>query len=202
LYFQAVDENGRAVQSMRSVTYLQPGERLGCVGCHEPRYQVATTQKSRPIAMRREPSRIKAGPDGTQPFSFPLLVQPILDNKCVNCHDGGTGPDKSKVALTGEPAGEFTQSYQNLKPFVKWYEWGGSSIEPIITRPGKIGSDVSPLTKILSDDVHSQSVKLDDSELRRLYIWLDGNVPFYGTYEPDARLAQKSGLSVQPPSLQ
>lgn len=202
LYFQAVDENGRAVQSMRSVTYLQPGERLGCVGCHEPRYQVATTQKSRPIAMRREPSRIKAGPEGTQPFSFPLLVQPILDNKCVNCHDGGTGPDKSKVVLTGEPAGEFTKSYENLKPFVKWYEWGGSSIEPIITRPGKIGSDVSPLTKILSDDVHSQSVKLDDSELRRLYIWLDGNVPFYGTYEPEARLAQKSGLSVPPPTLQ
>ena len=35
LYFQAVDAEGRAVQSMRSVTYLQPGERRGCVGCHE-----------------------------------------------------------------------------------------------------------------------------------------------------------------------
>ena len=35
LYFQAVDAEGRAVQGMRSVTYLQPGERRGCVGCHE-----------------------------------------------------------------------------------------------------------------------------------------------------------------------
>ena len=35
LYFQAVDETGHAVQSMRSVTYLQPGERRSCVGCHE-----------------------------------------------------------------------------------------------------------------------------------------------------------------------
>ncbi|MEA3227355.1 MAG: hypothetical protein U9Q07_15500, partial [Planctomycetota bacterium] len=37
IYFQAVDETGRAVQSMRSVTYLQPGERRSCTGCHEPR---------------------------------------------------------------------------------------------------------------------------------------------------------------------
>ena len=35
LYFQAVDGDGRAVQTMRSVTYLQPGQRRGCVGCHE-----------------------------------------------------------------------------------------------------------------------------------------------------------------------
>jgi hypothetical protein len=152
--------------------------------------------------MRREPSRIKAGPEGTRPFSFPLLVQPVLDKSCVSCHDGKSGPDQSKVALTDEPAGEFTKSYENLKPYVKWYEWGGASIEPIITRPGKIGADVSPLTKILTDAVHHQSVKLDDNELLRLHIWLDGNVPFYGTYEPEARLAQKNGVSVTPPSLQ
>jgi len=202
LYFQAVDEDGRAVQSMRSVAYLQPGERQGCVGCHEPRNQAVTTRKSRPLAMQREPSRLKAGPEGTQPFSFPLLVQPILDRKCVECHDGNPGPNKSKVVLTGESAGHFSKSYESLKPFVKWYEWGGATFEPIITRPGNIGSDISPLTKILSDAVHSQSVKLDDDELRRLYIWLDGNVPFYGTYETDTMLAQKKGVSVKPPSLQ
>ena len=32
LYLQAVDAEGRAVQGMRSVLYLQPGERRGCVG--------------------------------------------------------------------------------------------------------------------------------------------------------------------------
>jgi len=34
------------------------------------------------------------------------------------------------------------------------------------------------------------------------YIWLDGNVPFYGTYESDTQLAQKNGISVPPPTLQ
>jgi hypothetical protein len=202
LYFQAVDENGRAVQSMRSVTYLQPGERQGCVGCHEPRNQAVTTQKTRPLAMRRAPSRLKTGPEGTRPFSFSRLVQPILDKHCVHCHDGNPGPNKSRIVLTGEAAGHFTKSYENLKPFVRWYEWGGASIEPIITRPGKIGADVSPLTEILADSVHGQCVKLDNGELRQLYIWLDGNVPFYGTYDSDEQLAQKSGRLVPPPTLQ
>ena len=38
LAFQALDELGQAVQVMRSVAYLQPGETAGCVGCHEPRH--------------------------------------------------------------------------------------------------------------------------------------------------------------------
>jgi hypothetical protein len=202
LYFQAVDDRGRAVQSMRSVTYLQPGERQTCVGCHEPRNRAAATRRPRPLAARRQPSAIKPGPEGTMPFSFPRLVQPVLDKHCVGCHDGTVGQDKSKIALTGEPAEQFTESYQNLKPFVRWYEWGGATIEPIVTRPGRIGADESPLTKVLADAVHAPNLKLDDSELRRLYIWLDGNAPFYGAYDAETRLAQQSGHFVPPPALQ
>ena len=35
VYFQALDEQGRAVQTMRSWSTLQPGENAACVGCHE-----------------------------------------------------------------------------------------------------------------------------------------------------------------------
>jgi len=42
LFFQALDEQGLAVQSMRSATYLQPGERLVCQGCHQPRHRAPT----------------------------------------------------------------------------------------------------------------------------------------------------------------
>jgi hypothetical protein len=202
LYFQAVDDTGRAVQSMRSVTYLQPGERLTCVGCHEPRNRAVATRKTRPLAGRRAPSAIKPGPEGTRPFSFQRLVQPVLDKHCVGCHDGKPGADNSEIALTGEPAEQFTKSYQNLKPFVRWYEWGGASIEPIVTRPGRIGADESPLTKVLADAVHAPRLKLDDDELRRLYLWLDGNAPFYGAYDIETRLAQKDGHLVPPPALQ
>ena len=35
ILFQLLDENGMACQTMRSLTYLQPGERVSCIGCHE-----------------------------------------------------------------------------------------------------------------------------------------------------------------------
>ncbi len=199
LYFQAVDEHGRAIQTMRSVTYLQPGERRSCVGCHEgPNAAPAATTT---LAARRPASRLQPGPDGTQPMSFPRLVQPVLDRHCIGCHDGSEGSHKSKLVLTSEPTKLFTRSYDNLKPFVRWYEWGGASISQIATRPGRAGADESPLTKILNDATHAP-IKLPEEERRRIYLWLDGNAPFYGTFEKAAHVAQRNGEAVPPPRVQ
>jgi hypothetical protein len=196
LYFQVVDDKGKAVQSMRSAVYLQPGERRGCVGCHEPPGSVAA---NRPVlAMNRAPSRLQPGPDGSRPFSFPLLVQPLLDRHCVRCHDGEAGPGKSKLALDAAPAKPFTRAYQNLKPFLRWYEWGDASISQIATHPGNIGADASPLTAILEDDTHRPALVWTESERRRLYLWLDANVPFYGTYSHADQLAQRQGNAIVP----
>ncbi len=200
LYFQVVDESGRAVQSMRSATYLQPGERRGCVGCHEPPGSAAASRPT--IAMRRDPSRLQPGPDGSQPFSFPLLVQPVLDRNCVRCHDGQEGAGRSKLKLTGEDAKNFSRAYLALKPFLRWYEWGGDSISQIATHPGHIGADESSLTKILDDATHAAAVKLTDADRRRLYLWLDANAPFYGTYSNDEQLAQRQGQSIPPARFQ
>lgn len=196
LYFQAVDESGRAVQSMRSAVYLQPGERRACVGCHEAPGSVAANRPT--LAMRRAPSPIQPGPDGSRPFSFPLLVQPVLDRHCVRCHDGQEGPGKGKLALDAEPVKPFTRAYQNLKPFLRWYEWGGASISQIATHPGQIGADASPLTAILDDATHRAALQWSDAERRRLYLWLDANVPFYGTYSHAEQLAQRNGASIAP----
>ena len=201
LYFQALDEQGRAVQSMRSVTYLQPGECRSCLGCHETRGTVPTNKKTL-LALKRPPSKIKPGPDGTRPFSYIRLVQPVLDKHCVQCHDGKAGDIKSGLVLTGEPTETFNKSYESLRPYVRWYEWGGSSITQIVTRPGRIGADESPLLKILEDPTHSENVNLEKEERERLYIWLDGNVPFYGTYDEQQQLAQKNGQAIPPPRIQ
>ncbi len=195
LYFQAVDARGRAVQSMRSATYLQPGERRGCVGCHEPRGAAPTGRQ--PLAMRRPPSAIRPGPDGTRPWSYPRLVQPVLDQHCVRCHDGTPGEGKSTLALTGEPAGHFTRSYESLKPYVRWYEWGGASISGTVTRPGHIGADESPLTRIVDATIRAQKANLTEEERRRIHIWLDGNAAFYGTYDEKEQLAQQRGEALQ-----
>ena len=201
IYFQAVDASGKAVQTMRSVTYLQPGERRSCVGCHEMRGNVQPNMQNF-LALKREPSRIQPGPEGTKPYSFPLLVQPVLDRHCVKCHDGTTGEGKSKINLTSVLEGHFSKSYKSLEPYVRWFEWGGDSITNLATRPGRSATTESPLVKILGDAAHTEHVRLSEEEKRRIYIWLDGNAPFYGTYSQEENVAQRSGKKVLPPKLQ
>jgi hypothetical protein len=194
LYFQAVDEEGRAVQGMRSVVYLQPGERRGCVGCHEP--PSAAPPPGRVLATMRPPSKIEPGPDGAKPFGFPRLIQPLLDRHCIGCHDGGEGPDKSPLILTGELAGRFSRSYENLRPYLRWPSYDE------VTRPGQLGADSSPLSGILTGEEHGKYVQLPDSVIRTFYLWLDAQVPFYGTDQSEDLAAQRQGEAIRPPELQ
>ncbi len=198
IYFQAIDAAGRAVQTMRSITYLQPGERRSCVGCHE-RPGTAPTAES--MAARREASPLVPGPDGTRPFSFPRLVQPVLDRHCVRCHDGAR-PSSMRPDLTGAPSKVFSVAYESLRPFVRWYEWGGKSISEAVTLPGRGGADESPLTRILADAHHGDAVELSEEDRLRITVWLDSNAPFFGTYGPAEQEAQRLGRSIPPPRLQ
>jgi len=200
LYFQAVDAEGRAVQSMRSVTYLQPGERRGCVGCHEPPSSAPPQREL--LALRREPSTIQPGPDGSRPLSYPRLVQQVLDRHCLDCHGDGKDQRAGSLLLTGEVTGPFTRSYENLRPYVRWHEWGGKSITQTVTRPGHCGADQSPLVSILGDKDHRTHLNMPTSDLRRIYLWLDANSPFYGVYRPDAQDRQLAAEAVAPPKLQ
>jgi hypothetical protein len=197
LAFQAVDKAGRAVQGMRSVTYLQPGERRGCVGCHESPGSPPRTNQT--MAMQREASTLEPGPDGSKPWSFPRLVQPVLDKHCVRCHNGKKNGDEPD--LTGTLTENFTTAYQKLRSYVRWYEWGENTIEPILTRPGHMPSTESPLVDVLCDANHTKKVKLSDEERRRIYLWLDGNASFYGSYSEPERIAQQHGQSIPVPSL-
>jgi hypothetical protein len=54
IYFLPLDENGMAVQRMRTFTHLMPGEKQGCIGCHADRNYVVNLNKNTPSAMTRE----------------------------------------------------------------------------------------------------------------------------------------------------
>ena len=108
------------------------------------------------MAMRREASTLEPGPDGSQPWSFPRLVQPVLDKHCVGCHSGKKNGDKPD--LTGAQTENFTVAYQKLRSYVRWYEWGENTIEPILTRPGRMPSTESPLVAILDAAVEDGKV--------------------------------------------
>jgi hypothetical protein len=55
---------------------------------------------------------------------------------------------------------------------------------------------------VLDNAQHAGKVPLTDRERRTLYLWLDGNAAFYGTYGEAAELAQKQGQQVPMPELQ
>jgi hypothetical protein len=199
LSFQALDQRGMAIQTMRSLTYLQLGEQSGCLGCHEHR-STAPAVGSTVLAARREPSTISPGPDGSKPFNYAILVQPILDRHCVRCHGGEK--TEGGVDLTGAPAGQFTRSYNALAPLVSYSEWKGTpqaNHEPM-AYPNRFGARASRLTQLLLQG-HAD-IALDADEYERLVTWMDTNALFYGTFDPEAQLRQQRGQRIAGPDLE
>lgn len=192
--FQALDARGRAVQTMRSLVYLQPGENQSCVGCHDHRMK-APPPGAAPLALRGAPSKIKPAPDGSLPFSYPRLVQPVLDRHCVRCHDG---QEPERPVLTGEPEGVFTKSYNALVGRVSFSAWNRpeQNFEPM-TEPLRFGAPASPLVRML-DDGHGEVV-LSAGDEERLYTWIDANALFYGTFDVNEQQKQLAGQAIAGP---
>ena len=207
LSFQALDATGQAVQIMRSITYLQPGENMSCVGCHEPRQGAPVAAAEKALALRRPPSEITPGPDGSRPFSYPILVQPVLDRHCVRCHSGddAKGPEgQEPIRLTGQIEGQFTESYNTLAPRVAFAAWGkGNSLadnsEPM-TQPGFLGAKGSGLMHHLL--AGHQDVELDADDMERLVTWMDTNGLFYGTFNFDDQKRQQVGEAIAGPEIE
>ena len=204
LFFQVLDEKGLAVTSMRSGTHFQPGERSMCQGCHEPKYGAPkTASQSTPLAMTRPPSRPKPEVEGSNPFSYPLLVQPVLDKYCVKCHaetsQDNAPPLDSKVVTTSRgsymnPKTAYFNSYLSLAPKFGFYDYGGKDFNDpkwYRTTPGEFGARASKLYDLLQKDHYG--LKLPPDALHRLTLWLDSCSPFYGVYEEEGGLAQLRG---------
>jgi hypothetical protein len=200
LSFQALDELGQAVQIMRSVTYLQPGEVSSCIGCHEPRH-LAPFPGAMPLALRRPPSQIQPGPRGSRPLSYPLLVQPILDRHCLACHNDTRA--EGGVNLVGRSQGHYSVSYLALTPRVKISAWDGragfcqTNSEPY-TQPDFFGARGSTLMKLLLSG-HGE-VELSGEEIEALATWMDTNALFYGTFDPEDQARQQRGEEISGPA--
>ncbi|MCY2951429.1 MAG: hypothetical protein NTU53_05555 [Planctomycetota bacterium] len=183
LFFQAVDERGLAVQSMRSATYLHEGERLVCAGCHEPKHRSPQPTKTIPLALRRAPSRPTPDVDGSNPFSYPRLVQPVLDRNCISCHQ-----EKKTINLARDPIqNKWFASYNSLVQKYAFHNYG----QNLRTYPGQFGARASKLFQILEKGHYD--VKLSNEDLHRLTLWLDCASMFYGVYEKEGGEAQLRG---------
>jgi cytochrome c553 len=196
VYFQAVDADGLAVQSMRSATYVHPGGRLTCVGCHERKDSSPATATAVPLAWQEPPARLAPAPEGALPLSFPRLVQPVLDRHCVACHDreaAAKAPD-----LSGKPGSRhgWSAAFESLLPYA-WALNGGNGIfatEGGRSQAGKLGARVAPLLRYLGPEHHG--VELSAEDRLRITLWLDANSNFFGAYHDTA--AQAAGERVEP----
>jgi hypothetical protein len=176
-YFQLLDEQGLAVQSMRAGTYVHPGEQLACIGCHEDKWTALPENKER-MAFKRPPSELTPEAGGLEPVTFYRLVKPVFDSKCAPCHrDRGQGPD---------------MSYGSLKDHAFWWPGEGNPyvngdiVTPVHggsrTIPGKFGARMSKIYNNIIGS-HQDRISLSTDELRRITVWLDCNSNEFGACE-------------------
>jgi hypothetical protein len=203
LYFQLLDEHYRCLQTMRSFTGVLPGERRGCVGCHELH---STTPPLRPgLALRRPPTKLSPPPWGTESIGYERFAQPVLDRYCGKCHQGD-GKARGKLDLTLRPGHSvFKEPYLTLVGAAGWgnpvpnrgqsgygiaaaipvEQMGMSSPRSYATlRPMRYLSCKSKLVARAMSGKH-HGVRVDPLSLRRLIAWVDACCPYMG--EPEIR---------------
>jgi hypothetical protein len=202
VYFQALDAEHRELQRMTSAVQVMPGEWLSCIGCHESRQSAPPSGARMPLAVRKppaEPVPDAACRDGM--VDFPTVVQPVLDKYCVGCHSGPA--PQGGCNLSGDKTRYFNMAYDNLlgrsrsyrqhdmetgemlpserakgKPLVHFY-WLLQT-PTAVNQPFWTGCYASRLPDYLQAEHCEQQMPATDR--RRIYLWIDANVPYYGTY--------------------
>jgi len=197
IYFQALDANGHAAQTMRSWVTLQPGEYVSCVGCHEDKN---TAPPNRPVtaALGSPPEELTSFQGRPRGFSFHREIQPILDKHCVRCHRGeprGTSPTRHRPIAAPPPAttkpgqriafslkgnpGQFSDAYRALADR-RVCNWISPQSAPPMLPPYHAGAAKSKLIHMLTGG-HNK-VKLSAAEMERIACWIDLLVPCFGDY--------------------
>ncbi len=178
LAVQPINDRGEALQLMRSWFTAMPGEMLSCVGCHEA--PNTTVPNRRTVATAYRPRQIAPWHGPTRGFSFTREVQPVLDRKCVACHDGNPRDDEPALPNFADNArgwGGFTKSYLELHPYVRR---PGPESDYHLLRPAEFRANTSELVQMLRKGHHN--VQLSQVEWDRLITWIDFNVPDHGTW--------------------
>ena len=223
LHFQLLDENMRALQTMRSFVGVMPGESRGCLGCHES-HSRTPRQTEKPAALLKAPQTITppSWPDNT--VSYARYVRPVLDQYCAKCHEGD-GAGRKTFDMTERPAPPtFSEPYLTL---IGRPSWGAPYTPPEKPEPGFGLAGVfmveaygqidpkayktpapmtslsykSPLIDLVSSGKH-HDVKVDDVSLQRLIVWVDAMCPYLGDEEvraiPDPEFQGVDWLAVRP----
>ena len=175
VFFQALDSEGMAVQTMRSLTYVMPGQTLSCVGCHESREQ-SPPPATRPLALLRGPSHITPGPEGAWPLRFDRLVQPVLDRACVQCHNPDSKKQHArKLNLTGAKAYQALMTFADKDLHKLAFEKDASIVNDCPSRRSR-------LLQVLRQGKQHKNVHLNADDMDRLVTWMDTYAQKLGSF--------------------
>ncbi len=189
---QPLDENGRALQLMRSWMTAMPGEVLQCNGCHEPQNMAAVPKTT--MAVNDRVAEIEPWYGPRRGFAYPREVQPIVDKYCVGCHDGSekaSEPDlRGDVYVKGyhsispgrgtgriDQDAHFSVGYFNLQRYVRR---PGIESDYHMLEPMEFHAGTTELVQLLEKGHHG--VELSEEGWDRLQTWIDLNCPYHGTW--------------------
>ena len=189
---QPLDEEGMAVQLMRSWTTAMPGEVVSCAGCHASPNAAPRTRQT--LAQGQPTAEIKPWYGPTRGFSYAREVQPVMDKYCVGCHNGAPTADGEQIAdlrgtekiadwssVTpgngGSHAGKFSVGYAQLHRYVRR---PGIESDYHMLEPMEYHADTTQLVQMLKRGHHN--VKLDAEAWDRLITWIDLSCPYHGTW--------------------
>ena len=147
IFVQPLDAEGKSLQVMRSWFSAMPGEVLSCIGCHESQNQ--TPSAALASVRAKKPTKITPWYGPARGFSFDREVQPVLDHRCVGCHDGQNKDGKQKPDLRAKQLhpdykGNYSPSYMALAPDVRR---AGYEADYHLAEPAEFHASTSALVK-------------------------------------------------------
>ncbi len=192
IYLQALDADGRMIQSMRTFVQASPGVTRSCIGCHEHKYSTPRNIGHPPV-VKRKPSKLRAESWGSGFVDYPSMIQPILDRRCVRCHGGEEGI-AGGLDLSGGWTEHFNISYENLvnrrnnqltANLIAGIDCmnGTARWSVQIFKPRSHGSGAAPLAKLLVGGHDGRIDDLTRTERDLILAWIDTNGLYYGTWD-------------------
>ncbi len=219
LHFQLLDGRFRCLHTMRSFTGVLPGEKRGCLGCHE--LMSAASPSRRGKALDGEPAELTPPPWGIESVSYERFCQPVLDRHCGRCHQGD-GKGRKKLDLTLRPGHAFFKEPYLTLVGPAWTSpirdrrrpgvgiAGCFNVEGFGQKDPKSYATVRPMTTLsirsrlieIASGGRHHGVKVAGEDLRRLIAWVDTYCPYRGDREvrevPDPVIAGLESLPVPP----
>ncbi len=123
IHLQPIDKFGLSIRSQGLWMQAMPGENRRCVGCHESRtgQGLPTLGQNPTLAEQQGPESLTESiPDRIEyPWDYNNIgkasIQPILDQKCVQCHNdttNGSGPQTFYTIGFTDPVSGATAQYK------------------------------------------------------------------------------------------